>query len=465
MHVFFEDDGQYKAGTVLADNEASLQVEAASGKRLKIKAGNVLLRFNGPAPAAMLAQAQKLAGELDPDFLWEVSGEDDFGFADLASEYYGHAPQPAEAAAVAFVLQSAPMYFYRRGKGRFRRAPADALKAALASIERKKREAEQAQVWVEQMKAHRLPDAFRPEAPDAPAQARQAGARMEGARRRLRRAADQPDRAARRVRRDPVDARLPLRRVPRARLSARHGLRRMGSSAAAPRSPACTGARVLRGRRDHHRDRRRILGARARQRPSRDRHPHRGPRARDCARLAARCDRARPAVDRLHARAQDHHAARRGDRRLHPRGRRRTPRAVALSAGHGGRHGGRPAHGRRSRAGRRQPASRSGRRRLRDRCTATRRAGMDRGFPRAVGRGAPARGRARQAGHRAHRLQLLRRLGSGARRPGGHRAASARLAARQARGRAHDLHEQHVGQASRRCARARASIARRATAR
>src|SRR5437867_2791547 len=38
MHVFFEDDGQLKAGTVLADNTTSLQVEAASGKRLKIKA-------------------------------------------------------------------------------------------------------------------------------------------------------------------------------------------------------------------------------------------------------------------------------------------------------------------------------------------------------------------------------------------------------------------------------------------
>jgi len=34
MHVFFEDDGQLKAGTVLADNDSSLQVEAASGKRL-----------------------------------------------------------------------------------------------------------------------------------------------------------------------------------------------------------------------------------------------------------------------------------------------------------------------------------------------------------------------------------------------------------------------------------------------
>ena len=161
MHVFFEDDGQCKAGTILADNESSLQVEAASGKRLKIKAATVLLRFPDPSPSALLADAQKQAADLDPDFLWEVSGDDEFGFADLAREYYGRAPQPAEAAAVAVALHAAPMYFYKRGKGRYRRAPADALKAALASVERKKREAEQMAAWGEELRARRLPDPLR----------------------------------------------------------------------------------------------------------------------------------------------------------------------------------------------------------------------------------------------------------------------------------------------------------------
>ena len=96
------------------------------------------MALRGGASGAMLADAHKLAEELDPGFLWDVSGDEDFGFVELATEYYGHAPQPGEAAAVALVLQGAPMYFYRRGKGRCRRAPADALKAALASVERKK---------------------------------------------------------------------------------------------------------------------------------------------------------------------------------------------------------------------------------------------------------------------------------------------------------------------------------------
>ena len=62
MNVLFEDDGQLKAGTVLADNDASLQVEAVSGKRLKIKSGHVLLRFASPGPARLLGEGQRLGG-------------------------------------------------------------------------------------------------------------------------------------------------------------------------------------------------------------------------------------------------------------------------------------------------------------------------------------------------------------------------------------------------------------------
>jgi exoribonuclease-2 len=160
MHVFFEDDGQCKAGTILADNGPSLQVEAASGKRLKVKSGAVLLRFAEPSPPALLEKAQHLASSIDPGFLWEVSADDEFGFADLAREYFGHAPLPVEAAATAFALHAAPMHFYKRGKGRYRKAPPDALAAALASVERKKREAEQTASWVAELAAGRLPDAL-----------------------------------------------------------------------------------------------------------------------------------------------------------------------------------------------------------------------------------------------------------------------------------------------------------------
>ena len=162
MNVLFEDDGQLKAGTVLADNETSLQVEAASGKRVKVKAGNVLLRFATPSPSETLATGHALAGELDPTFLWEVSGDAEFGFEELAREYYGGNATPPQQAAVALLLHGAPMHFYKRGKGRYRKAPEDALKAALASVTRRQRDAEQIEAWVAELLRNELPAAFRP---------------------------------------------------------------------------------------------------------------------------------------------------------------------------------------------------------------------------------------------------------------------------------------------------------------
>ena len=157
MNVLFEDDGQLKAGTLLADHDASLQVEAISGKRQKIKASHVLLRFAGPSPAETMARAQQIVADIDPNFLWEVSADDEFGFDELAREYYGSTPAPAEAAAVALALSRAPMYFYRKGRGRYRKAPPDALKAALASVARKEREARDIAQWCAELRARSLP--------------------------------------------------------------------------------------------------------------------------------------------------------------------------------------------------------------------------------------------------------------------------------------------------------------------
>ena len=50
-YVFYEEDGGFKSGSVMSDIGTSLQVEAASGKRSKIKADKVLLEFTKPPPA------------------------------------------------------------------------------------------------------------------------------------------------------------------------------------------------------------------------------------------------------------------------------------------------------------------------------------------------------------------------------------------------------------------------------
>jgi len=160
MNVLFEDDGQLKAGTLLADHDASLQVEAISGKRQKIKASHVLLRFAAPSPAETMAKAHEIVAGIDTNFLWEVSVDDEFGFDELAREYYGAVPAPAESAAVALALARAPMYFYRKGRGRYRRAPPDALKAALASVARKESQAREIAQWSAELRARTLPAAL-----------------------------------------------------------------------------------------------------------------------------------------------------------------------------------------------------------------------------------------------------------------------------------------------------------------
>jgi exoribonuclease II len=165
MNVLFEDDGHLKAGIVLADNDASLQVEAVSGKRQKVKAAAVLLRFASPAAGEALADGQKLAADLDPAFLWEATGDGEFGFDDLAREYYGAHPTPAQSAAVAMLLHASPMHFYKKGKGRYRKAPPESLQAALASVHRKQREAEEMARMVAELAARRLPDALRARLP------------------------------------------------------------------------------------------------------------------------------------------------------------------------------------------------------------------------------------------------------------------------------------------------------------
>ncbi len=162
MNVFYEEEGGFKVGAILADNDTSLQVEAPHGKRSKIKASSVLVRFDTPPLGAFMDTAQRAADGIDVDFLWQCCGADEFPCDALGKEYFGHAPDALESAGLLLKLHGAPMYFYKRGKGRYKAAPADALKAALASVEKKRLQAEQRQRYVDEFAAGRLPEALRP---------------------------------------------------------------------------------------------------------------------------------------------------------------------------------------------------------------------------------------------------------------------------------------------------------------
>ena len=78
MYVFYEDDGSFKAGNILSETDASLQVESESGKRSKIKRANTLFTFAAPEPAALMSQAAAAAEALDLQFLWECAPQEEF---------------------------------------------------------------------------------------------------------------------------------------------------------------------------------------------------------------------------------------------------------------------------------------------------------------------------------------------------------------------------------------------------
>lgn len=162
MHVIFEEDGAFKTATILTDNDTSLQIEAASGKRAKIKSANVLLRYLSPAPGELLASAETLAEGIEAEFLWECAGDGEFSFGDLADDYFGHKAAAVEATALLLTLHSAPVYFHRKGKGRFRKAPPDILAAALAGLEKKRQQALAIERMVCELKALTLPPEFLP---------------------------------------------------------------------------------------------------------------------------------------------------------------------------------------------------------------------------------------------------------------------------------------------------------------
>ena len=157
MFVLYEEDGAFKARTILADNDATLQVENTHGKRVKLKRAHVLMEFREPGPSDLLARAEAEAEGLDVEFLWEVCGEDEFAFADFAAEYQGRTPTAVESAALLLRLHSAPIWFHRKGRGRFRKAPADILQAALAGLEKKRQQAAAIEHMRAELVAGRLP--------------------------------------------------------------------------------------------------------------------------------------------------------------------------------------------------------------------------------------------------------------------------------------------------------------------
>jgi exoribonuclease-2 len=161
MHILFDEAGKLLTGRLLSEAESSLQVELETGKRVKVKTANALLRFEKPSPSQLMSSAQALAADMELPLAYEFAPEDEFGFADLAREYYSASAGISEQVAALLCLQGAPHYFRRAGKGRYKKAPPEILAQALAAIEKKQQVQAQIEAWSAELAGGICPEPVR----------------------------------------------------------------------------------------------------------------------------------------------------------------------------------------------------------------------------------------------------------------------------------------------------------------
>ena len=165
MNLVYEEGGDIKIATVqsatgVGDAE-SWQATSLSGKKIKLKAKEVWLRFERPESQAVIDEALTLSKEIDLQLLWDCAPDEEFGLIDVAHEYFGDQASIPQHVSLAIALQGAPVYFRRKGRGRFQRAPLEQLQAGLLALERKQKELEQQSLWQQDLVAGVFPEALK----------------------------------------------------------------------------------------------------------------------------------------------------------------------------------------------------------------------------------------------------------------------------------------------------------------
>ena len=165
MNLLYEEGGDIKIATVQSASGAgdaeSWQATSLSGKKIKLKAKEVWLRFEKPEAQAAMDEANTLTSDIDLQFLWDCAPDEEFGLVDVAYEYFGSQASIPQQVALAIALQGAPVFFRRKGRGRFQRAPLEQLQAGLAALERKQKELEQQTVWQQELVAGTFPEVLK----------------------------------------------------------------------------------------------------------------------------------------------------------------------------------------------------------------------------------------------------------------------------------------------------------------
>jgi exoribonuclease II len=168
MHLLYEEGGDIKIATVQSTSgegdAQSWQATGLTGKKIKLKAKEVWLRFEKPDAQLVMEEAHSLSKEIDLQFLWDCAPEEEFSLLEVSQEYFGTGASISQQASLAIALQGAPVFFRRKGRGRFQRAPLEQLQAGLAALERKKKELEQQTIWQDELVEGSFPEDLKPQA-------------------------------------------------------------------------------------------------------------------------------------------------------------------------------------------------------------------------------------------------------------------------------------------------------------
>ena len=162
MNLVYEEGGDIKIATVQSASGAgdaeSWQATSLTGKKIKLKAKEVWLRFEKPEAQAVMSEATTLSKEIDLQLLWDCAPDEEFGLFDVSEEYFGAQATIPQQVSLGIALQGAPVFFRRKGRGRFQRAPLEQLQAGLAALERKQKELEQQSAWQQELVAGKFPE-------------------------------------------------------------------------------------------------------------------------------------------------------------------------------------------------------------------------------------------------------------------------------------------------------------------
>ena len=165
MNLLYEEGGDIKIAAVQSatgtGDAESWQATSLSGKKIKLKVKEVWLRFEKPEAQAAMDEALVLSKDIDLQLLWDCAPEEEFGLVEVSLEYFGSQATIPQQVALAIALQDAPVFFRRKGRGRFQRAPLEQLQAGLAALERKQKELEQQSVWQQDLVAGIFPDTLK----------------------------------------------------------------------------------------------------------------------------------------------------------------------------------------------------------------------------------------------------------------------------------------------------------------